>query len=771
MNPNIRLSPLPFPLALAILFALGSTSATAAVHEAETLSLTPVGAGVTIVNDGGASGGKWLRFDANNVGDYIDLVVPSVPAGTYNVRFSYKSHETARGALQAAIDGTNQGSTLDQSITPNNQFRTADLGILQIAGGVALTFRFTSVASGTGGGFSLSIDTISLLPSTPPSGPQEWEAEALSYVSSGAGVSVVSDNAAGGGQWVSLNSDNVGDYVDFTLPDVSAGTYGVSYRYKSHNIARGFAQASVGGVAFGQATDQSILPNNEFRSARLGVVQIPTSGNQTLRIATAAAGQSGGYGVSIDSIRLEPPAFAILPNYILTGKIHLPSLLVTKNDTVLLLAQNRIAPGDKDPAHVVLIRSTDGGLTWSGPVNLFTSNGTSDTGYSCMLIEDRSTTPNTILALYTVGPSNWPSAADLVWYGRRSTDDGVTWNAPYLVGNDGNANSKPSNGGHGFQFSNGRLVIPGRGNFLYSDDHGDNWVTRGMAESPETKVVSLVDATGVELNQVYLITRLSTTYRIHGNYGDTFFEQGDHGNTFSTDGRNPGLARYSTRRDGPDNILLMAGIEKATAPRNTSITYSTDEGRSWSARKQIDVDGWYSEVGVLKDGTILVAYLISSASNVRLARFNLAWLLEPMSPPGSPQTTIVDNADATGVTQTGTWTSSTVVSGFYGSNFLHDGNTGSTGGKSVRFSPVLAAANYDVYVRWTSSSNRASNTPIDVNHASGATTFTLDQRANGNTWILLGTFAFDSGNTGNVRVRNDGANGYVVADAVQFVPK
>src|SRR5687768_13166899 len=59
------------------------------------------------------------------------------------------------------------------------------------------------------------------------------------------------------------------------------------------------------------------------------------------------------------------PFLEILPQPVLTGLIHLPGLLVTEADTVLLIAQSRLKKGDFDPSDIVLTRSTDQGKTWS----------------------------------------------------------------------------------------------------------------------------------------------------------------------------------------------------------------------------------------------------------------------------------------------------------------------------------------------------------------------------------------------------------------------
>lgn len=130
----------------------------------------------------------------------------------------------------------------------------------------------------------------------------------------------------------------------------------------------------------------------------------------------------------------------------------------------------------------------------------------------------------------------------------------------------------------------------------------------------------------------------------------------------------------------------------------------------------------------------------------------------------------VDNLDTTRVTVTGSWIPTNTTSGYWGSNYYTDGNTGSSGGKSVRFTPnLVSGGSYDVYARWTAATNRATNAPIDINHALGTTTLSINQQVNHGRWVYLGTYTFAAGTSANVTIRNDGANGYVVADAVRFV--
>ncbi len=131
---------------------------------------------------------------------------------------------------------------------------------------------------------------------------------------------------------------------------------------------------------------------------------------------------------------------------------------------------------------------------------------------------------------------------------------------------------------------------------------------------------------------------------------------------------------------------------------------------------------------------------------------------------------IVDDADSTGVSIVGTWTSSSSTSGYYGSDYLHDGNA-NKGLDSVTFTPTLSqGVSYQVFARWPATTNRATNAPIDIIYPGGTTTVFVDQTQQGGQWVWLMTTNFNAGSTGSVRIRNAGTTGYVIADAVEFVP-
>jgi hypothetical protein len=131
---------------------------------------------------------------------------------------------------------------------------------------------------------------------------------------------------------------------------------------------------------------------------------------------------------------------------------------------------------------------------------------------------------------------------------------------------------------------------------------------------------------------------------------------------------------------------------------------------------------------------------------------------------------IVDNADATGVSISGSWTSSTAIAGYWGTDYLTDGNT-NKGGSSVSFTPVLPSNGvYQVALRWTDNANRATNVPVDIIHPAGTNRVLVNQQSNGGAWVLLLTTNFNAGTSAKVIVRNTGTTGYVIADAVQFLP-
>ncbi len=121
--------------------------------------------------------------------------------------------------------------------------------------------------------------------------------------------------------------------------------------------------------------------------------------------------------------------------------------------------------------------------------------------------------------------------------------------------------------------------------------------------------------------------------------------------------------------------------------------------------------------------------------------------------------------------RTGTWVESSAAGPFVGAGYLHDNNR-DRGKLRVRFTPRLpAAGRYEVRLFYPAHPNRATNALVVVHGADGDKAVRVNQRKafRGDEGVRLGVFRFEAGEAGWVEIRNDGADGYVIADAVQFV--
>ena len=115
----------------------------------------------------------------------------------------------------------------------------------------------------------------------------------------------------------------------------------------------------------------------------------------------------------------------------------------------------------------------------------------------------------------------------------------------------------------------------------------------------------------------------------------------------------------------------------------------------------------------------------------------------------------------------GTWGGpSDSVSGYYGTGYRYHA-AGSGASRATWSVYVPAAGIWEVYVRYTSHDNRATDAPYRVSHSSGTSTVPVNQQTGGGQWRSLGEYTFNVG-TASVRLTDD-ANGYVIADAVRLV--
>ena len=140
---------------------------------------------------------------------------------------------------------------------------------------------------------------------------------------------------------------------------------------------------------------------------------------------------------------------------------------------------------------------------------------------------------------------------------------------------------------------------------------------------------------------------------------------------------------------------------------------------------------------------------------------------DPQDLPG----VVVDNASAELV---GEWKDSTYAKSYVGDGYVHDERTGQ-GTKQVVFRAELpASGEYDVRLSYNHADSRASGVPVTSAYPGGEETVLVNQRAEPDVdglFTSVGRFQFNNDQTAVVTVSNEGVDdGYVIVDAVQFVP-
>jgi hypothetical protein len=322
-----------------------------------------------------------------------------------------------------------------------------------------------------------------------------------------------------------------------------------------------------------------------------------------------------------------------------------PSIISVGGSTLTISAQRRYAntvPGaniEKGASDIVSFRSTDNGATW-GPLRYIhqaSASSPADAGDAPVLVMIN----GQLASVYTVGPENW-TVAGLVPHMRLSSDAGDTWGTVTLpTVTSPHGQGKPTNGGKGFTFPNGRVVIPGRGCLLYSDDNGVSWTatpqftvpnTPGDTPPVETKTApyfingAISKTALVPWRNDHLPVGVQERVRIEDHYADNGTVSSSTGGA----GNNFGFCRY----DATTLLMSYTTVSSLDRPSSLYVRTSTDEGRTWSAGKLIpkaSTTTRYSDIAVTANGTIVVAYCnnLTTATNgnpLNVVRFDMDWL-------------------------------------------------------------------------------------------------------------------------------------------------
>ena len=131
---------------------------------------------------------------------------------------------------------------------------------------------------------------------------------------------------------------------------------------------------------------------------------------------------------------------------------------------------------------------------------------------------------------------------------------------------------------------------------------------------------------------------------------------------------------------------------------------------------------------------------------------------------------VVDDSQAKKV---GQWQMSQHTKPFVGTGYIHDQDAGK-GEKTVTFVPELPNdGRYEVRLAYTPGANRAADVPVTVFSADGEKTLHVDMQQHpelDGRFVSLGEYRCEVAGQSFVLVTNEGTDGHVVVDAVQFLP-
>lgn len=129
--------------------------------------------------------------------------------------------------------------------------------------------------------------------------------------------------------------------------------------------------------------------------------------------------------------------------------------------------------------------------------------------------------------------------------------------------------------------------------------------------------------------------------------------------------------------------------------------------------------------------------------------------------------------DDTQARRVGEWTVSHSSSDFIGEGYLHDGGSGNGQKQLVYTALIPSAGEYELRMSYPSGGNRATNVLVTCAHVGHAEQYTVNQREVppiDKTFVSLGKVKLAAKEAVQVTISNEGANGHVIGDVIQFLP-
>ncbi|MCX6353916.1 MAG: hypothetical protein NTZ78_03290 [Candidatus Aureabacteria bacterium] len=145
---------------------------------------------------------------------------------------------------------------------------------------------------------------------------------------------------------------------------------------------------------------------------------------------------------------------------------------------------------------------------------------------------------------------------------------------------------------------------------------------------------------------------------------------------------------------------------------------------------------------------------------------------DPDAPPDNMLDDSAVEADPEGV-----WTKSINAPGGIGKGYRYAAARMALSQPLAQFTWELElprAGTYRIYARWTAEAYRASNAEYIIRKWHGGApsiidTVTVNQKIAGGQWMLLGRYGIEVGDTLDIVLNNDGKDGYVIADAIDYI--
>ena len=156
-----------------------------------------------------------------------------------------------------------------------------------------------------------------------------------------------------------------------------------------------------------------------------------------------------------------------------------------------------------------------------------------------------------------------------------------------------------------------------------------------------------------------------------------------------------------------------------------------------------------------------------------LMRFNTKGELCHTNPAAGVDSIVIDDDFSTGITFKGNWQWRNSAHDKYGPGY-HFAHAEGKGATATYIPDIPRTGRYEVYSWWTQGKWRQSDTQFIIQHADGIDVVSQNQKSNGGQWNYLGTYDFDEGTGGSVKIVDSHTAkhdwGIVIADAVMFKP-